>query len=198
MFRSGMKEAVQGRVAYDDVAAEDFTRLYLCLVAGGPAARSTLGSAAESMTNLLNVYILADRFQMRRVREWVHASILDCMHLSGGWKDLYSAQVLHQQQQNQQQQQQQATLAATPASTSAVAPAVAFHKSKVVDWAAFHLMQKELPREVRPVAVHQFLDYFIDNCPGEALDDCWGELDDEFRIDVGHALVRKIMMTCRA
>lgn len=174
MFRSGMKEAIRSRVRYDDIAVEDFTRLYLCLMAGGPAARTTIGHPEEVMTNLLNVYILADRFQMLRVREWVHSSILDCMQLSGGWKDLYAAQVLQ---------------------PAPAAGAVVFHKNKVVDWAAFHLMQKELPREIRPVAVHQFLDYFIENCPGEALDDCWAELEDEFRIDIGHAMVRKIMMT---
>lgn len=173
MFRSGMRESIENRAVYVDVTIEEFNRLYLCMQAGGPAPRNVIGNPAEAMTNLLHVYTLADRFQMLTVREWIHASILDALQLSSNWKDLYAVQVL-----------QQPTLPG----------AVELHKNKIIDWAAFHLMQKELPREIRPISLNQFLDCFVEHCPGEALDDVWAELDDEFLLDLGRAMVRKNMM----
>lgn len=174
MMGSGMREARENLVTYSDLLIEDFQKLYSFVLSGGPGTRVNIGKRSEIMRNLINTYILADRFQMLAVREWIHDSILDNMQSASRWKAIYKVQIKQD---------------------PPIAGAEAYHREQIEDWAEFHFIQKSLPRELRPIALNTFIDHFIDNCPGEALDDAWEDLDEDFRMDLGRGMVRKMMIS---
>lgn len=172
MFRSNMREAANNTVQYEDIAVEDFTRLCMCISAGGPATRNIIGKPEEIMTNLLTVYTLADRFQMLSVREWLRDSILDCVNTNRTWMSLYHHQVIDH---------------------PPVADAEEFHKAKVHDHINFYLTMKDLPLEIHPISTCDFLAFMADHCPGTLLEDMWDEIDYEFQQDFGRALLRQTL-----
>lgn len=170
MFRSNMKETLDDTVKYQDISVEDFTRLCLCITAGGPAARNVIGKPEEIMTNLLTVYTLADRFHMLSVREWLRAAIHDSLDLNRTWMSLYHHQVLDH---------------------PPVAGAQDFHKAKVHDYVNFYLNMKDLPTEIHPIPISHILAFMAEHCPDVLLEEMWDDFEDEFQKDFGLALLRQ-------
>lgn len=175
MFTDPMwKESDSELVEYDDISIEQFQRLYMLIHAGAPASRICLGRAEHSMRNLLDVYLLADRFRMPAVLDWANDCIADAMAVSTNWRAQYTSQVLN----------------------GPGGPAVtAFHEMKALDWANFYLDIKSLPGHLRPLRLCEILDWIIEYGPGDVFQNAWPNFHADFQSDLGLAYIRKYMAT---
>lgn len=161
-------------VVYDDISMAQFNRLYQFILAGAPAPRISLGRAEHAMRNLLDVYLLADRFGMPVVLDWINESIADAMAVATNWRKMYTQTVLDGR----------VGLAA-----------INFHDLKAMDWANFYLDVKTLPGHLRPVRLMDILNWIIDNAPGEVIQNVWPNFPGDFQRDLALAYVTKYMAT---
>ena len=157
-----MREAAQGYVEIDDVDIEDFEALILIIRNGSPLSKANVGPGHRTLSNYLNIYILADRFMMPMIKAWAAAAMEEYLRDGIGWSAAYQHQVIDQP------------------NVGANNGAELLHKEKVMDFSDAWARSDFLLDENRPIQKHRYQQYLLNYCPrlllGSKLDDLHPEL----------------------
>ncbi|KUI55866.1 hypothetical protein VP1G_03298 [Cytospora mali] len=151
LYRADMLEARQGVLVLDDIEPVDFARLMRVIKAGTPSAKLNLGKPYRTLSDYLEVYILADRFLMPMIKSWAKASMEKYMKENLTWAATYQDQVLNKQNPDIQD--------------------VTFHHEKVFDVNDAWLRSDFLLDFNRPVQKARFVEFLIHYCPNVLLQD---------------------------
>ncbi|KUI68640.1 hypothetical protein VM1G_03670 [Cytospora mali] len=157
LYRSNMMEARTGVLVLDDIEPVDFARLMRVIKAGTPFAMLNLGKPYRTLSDYLEVYILADRFLMPLIKSWAKASMEKYMKENLTWAATYQAQVLNKQNPDIED--------------------VIFHHEKVFDVNDAWLRSGYLLDFDRPVQKARFVQFLIHFCPSLLLKDMLSDLD---------------------
>ncbi|ROW14000.1 hypothetical protein VPNG_04137 [Cytospora leucostoma] len=141
--RTNMLEASKGYVDLDDVDYRSFLHLMAVIRNGAPSLGINLGPKNRTMSILLEVYILADRFIMPLVKAWVATAMADYMAGHRHWANAYQHDVIDH----------------------AIPGAEADHQELLMDFNDIWTRVTLLPSANRPVQKDAILELLLNCCP---------------------------------
>lgn len=166
-FTNGFKETETSTIQYIDINILEFQRLVDAIHHDGPH----VGNPNESMTEVVATLILADRFQMPVVCEWLQSRINIIMAINQQWKAVYHHQVVDQP----------------------VPGAADKHTAQISDFINAWYSIKGMLEPTRPCDPDFLCDYIIKNCPKTLFMSIYNDLDPDFIRDFCKRAVEKCM-----
>lgn len=141
--RTRMIESANGYVDLDDIDHLNFLNLMTVIRNGAPCLGVNLGPKNRTMSILLEVYILADRFIMPLVKVWVTTAMAEYMNGHRHWAGAYQHDVLDH----------------------AIPGAAADHQEILLDFNDVWTRVDLLPEDNRPVQKDAILELLFGCCP---------------------------------
>lgn len=167
-FTNGFKETETSTIQYIDITVLEFQRLVDAIHHDGP----NIGSPNEPMTDVVETLVLADRFQMAVVCEWLRSRVNIIMAINRQWKSVYHQQVLER---------------------PGVPGAADRHAEQIADFINAWYRIKEMLEPTRPCDPDYLIDFIIQYCPKTLMKSVWADIDRDFMFDFGRRMIDKAM-----